>query len=303
MHTYPKAGQYTVTLTVTDSTGSEATRQSTVTVDPITVFAPQVVFHPSETYFPDDPNRFLQNSRLRWDKPDLNNSNCADEIMAAGSGYPARGVAELDASRLGSDALSPYVHKKTWGHPATGCQDDASLFVSSTDYPDALKTKVEDDAGFVLDLRDNNTIRAGNTRFDSTDPLAHPPLYTEYNEGPQGNYIIYWFFYPFNGWSEGTGNTSITGKDVITEKHEGDWEHIVVRLNAEGNAEEVAYYQHYCDPEIVPFPQQRRRAPTLLTWLPHTPSYIPHSEDMPHTRLRATLSRLLALKRGPLSIT
>jgi hypothetical protein len=39
----------------------------------------------------------------------------------------------------------------------------------------------------------------------------------------------------------------------VKEIHEGDWEHIVVNLDQNNSATEVAYYQHYCDAEVVPW--------------------------------------------------
>ena len=62
----------------------------------------------------------------------------------------------------------------------------------------------ERDEGFYLDLDDG--WRAGTA-------LDKDPAYFEFKSG---RYVIYWFFYAYSG--QGT-------------THEGDWEHIVVRLD------------------------------------------------------------------------
>ena len=95
-------------------------------------------------------------------------------------------------------------------------------------------------SGFVLNLKGSDpSDPATKKRYSGNNNLADVPVYYEYE--PQ-HYIIYWFFYPFNGWKNGT----------VNEFHEGDWEHIIVRLDANDRAKRVAYYQHYCDPTDDP---------------------------------------------------
>ena len=61
-------------------------------------------------------------------------------------------------------------------------------------------------------------------------------LYVDYR---QGRYIAYWIWYPYNSWRSNPG--------PITERHEGDWEHVTVKLDSfSGLMTTVGYYQHYC---------------------------------------------------------
>ncbi len=80
--------------------------------------------------------------------------------------------------------------------------------------------------GFFLDLDDD--WRKG------IDPSVNAtlPLYYSY---AKNRFIAYWFFYGFN-------NRSF-------DKHEGDWEKIVVSLKHGDKAKSVSYYQHYCKPD------------------------------------------------------
>ena len=73
--------------------------------------------------------------------------------------------------------------------------------------------------------------------------LAVAKCYVHVRRAPvpsEGWDIQYWFSYAYNG-------DITTGADF---EHEGDWEHITVRLDDDNLADEVAYYQHYCQPEI-----------------------------------------------------
>jgi len=47
--------------------------------------------------------------------------------------------------------------------------------------------------------------------------------------------IQYWFFYPYNG---------VMGSPPFTAEHEGDWEHVTVRISDDGNPIKVYYSAH-----------------------------------------------------------
>jgi len=80
------------------------------------------------------------------------------------------------------------------------------------------RTRESGEEGFFLDLRSGRE-RAGIG-------AAAPVLYYYV---PQ-RYIAYWFFYPYN--------------DGGIVDHDGDWENIVVQLDAQERPTEVAYYAH-----------------------------------------------------------
>jgi hypothetical protein len=96
-------------------------------------------------------------------------------------------------------------------------------------------------AGFYLDVKDkrHKGKKPSDTRRGAEYRNA-PPLYYEpkYKFG-QLTTVTYWFFHSFN--------------NRVRDKHEGDWEHIVVRLDRDGDAASVAYFNHLCPPFVYPW--------------------------------------------------
>ena len=237
-HTYASAGEKTVTLTVTDDFG--VSREKTVTITaglPAVVFnsSPIVYLHPEESYGPSDPNDFVRKSALWW-----SHNNCGD--------YRLKPVGLVAARLLGAGSGT-----QAYSHTA-GCDHDKGRFYawehttprdSGRDDP-ALKGE----EGFLLDLDD--PARVGNRNPEKVPtPMTYeykPPRDTNGNGIADSGYIVYWFFYPFNR----------PGGDQTGNQHEGDWEHIVVRLNGSGAPTQIAYYMHHCDPEINRMTDVRR---------------------------------------------
>lgn len=189
-----------------------------------TRYAPQVYLHPQEHEYPISASDFISDSRLRWS----HDSGCRDHAVDNADGSDASFEA-IDHFRLGFASFGD-----AYSHTANGsfCLHGSDVYLANqltrpTDgHPDRVTTGEE---GMFLDLR--NGARSGNTN------LATVPVYHEYNPG---RWIIYWLFY---GYNDGTAKFN----------HEGDWEHIVVRLDANDQATDVAYYRHDCEPEIVPW--------------------------------------------------
>jgi hypothetical protein len=85
--------------------------------------------------------------------------------------------------------------------------------------------------GFYLDLEDRRRSGASHTRA---------PAYYEYKPG---RWVIYWFFSAY---------------DQHDGAHEGDWEHIAVRLDSVGLGTQFAYYRHECAPRVFGRSQMKK---------------------------------------------
>ena len=102
---------------------------------------------------------------------------------------------------------------------------------------------------------------ADSARY-GTPPTATAPV-AAYDEYVPNHYIIYWFFHGFDANSQ----------------HEGDWEHIAVRLDATNSATSVAYYQHNCSPQSVTWSSVVRSGthPIVYSGLGSHASFAPRS--------------------------
>ena len=108
-------------------------------------------------------------------------------------------------------------------HPAPFCDHDNNSF-STADHTRPFDTLGAE--GFFLDFQ-------GDRRGALV--LEDVPVYYEYV--PNGRLIHYWFFFGYNNFDA-----------VVNQSHEGDWERISVRLNADNAATSVAFWNHggYC---------------------------------------------------------
>lgn len=219
-HVYKEAGEYDATVTTKSDCGAEASYTASVTVNPPVVYAPQVYLDPDEKYLPGDATAFIEGSRLRWDEPQYD--GCHDDTVSA---HPA-------PARLGAASPDPYTHSATavvrhWvilGHAFAHSCSAGRGRVAATD-KSSRHGKKEDNAGFVLD----------GVHASRSGDLSDAPVYAEYEPN---SWIIYWFFYPYNGWS------TLGGR--LVERHEGDWEHMVVQLDGRDHLIGTAYGQHEC---------------------------------------------------------
>lgn len=133
---------------------------------------------------------------------------CADH------GIASRG--QVDAVKLGGGG---YRHSTATGWPS--CNHNADSY-STTDYTRPRGGTVSGE-GFFLDL--DNAARTGTG--------TSAPVYYEYRAQ---QFVTYWFFFGFNN-----AITSVAD-------HEGDWERISIRLDANDRPMTIAYYAHtgYC---------------------------------------------------------
>ncbi len=248
-HTFPDAGEYVATLTVQTAAGCRRSATERFVVDPVTAYAPTVHLADGERYFPGDVNTFIANSTLEYRPQDNRTAavplSCLPTVLA--------GLGQVSAARLGgTGGAAPYVASRRQpilGVPGAPCPQTGTSMQSNGD-PSVVSKRVisptdhrDANDGMVLNPTDSPSLRAGI----QPGAAGQPPFYYEQTEPAGGaGAIIYWFFYPYNGWRGTGGVTALT-----TERHEGDWEHIVVHLGASGVASEVAYYQHSCAAEVI----------------------------------------------------
>lgn len=236
-HVYPKAGEYTPRLQMTTPAGCTASASVPVTADPVTTYAPTLYFHPKETYFPDKANTFLERSQLVvW-----RDKKCGGKkYLAAGSQARAAGKKQdrLASARLsGRAGGGPYVAGK-WKMKSRKRAPSVCVKVDGKARSNGSPTKEfvlrhndkwPTSSGFYLNLLNKPAWRKGS--------LDRARVYAKY---VPGKYVAYWFFSPYNLWNA----------NGIDEIHEGDWEHIAVRLDKSNRAYLSAFYQHTCKPKV-----------------------------------------------------
>jgi hypothetical protein len=131
---------------------------------------------------------------------------------------------EIDPRQLGVGATDPYHLIETVlahdQHRREVCQETGKVIYANDDPLLVAKTTERASNGMVLDLANKE---------DKTGSLG-APVYYEYK---QGKYVVYWFFYFFNGGiaQESPRSTRETGS---------------VKLDANNRAVRIAYYQHNC---------------------------------------------------------
>jgi PKD repeat protein len=221
-HTFQEAKPYQVTLTVTDQIGQKASTTKTVMVNPTRAYAPILYLHPEEKHFPMDPGDFIASSKLKWAHND-----CTDDDDRA---WSPLNVLALKQGQYTHQADFLSCLGKAVGHFGENYSSNqltAPAEAIKAGESNQLHVTPGRREGFYLDIPKNKQLGDKPTR---NQPYTNN-LYYEY---VQGKYIIYWFFYGYSG------------RDL--DEHEGDWEHIVVRLNEKDEATHVTYYQHFCDP-------------------------------------------------------
>lgn len=207
--------------------GKEIVGTKVDAMSPVYRYAPYVYLAKGERYFPGKASTFIQDSALVVDKPDSTSpdvrtgTSCKDEELAS------RG--NVDAYRLAGKRVPyttrAYNQKLDLSSNSLKCVFNGSV-IGTDDAPASVaKSKGRPTAtGFKLVLKDKG---------DYDGNLDGAPVYAVFSPG---QYISYWFFYDYNGWRQ-------LG---LTELHEGDWEHMRVKLDDHNKATGVEYFQHYC---------------------------------------------------------
>jgi hypothetical protein len=247
-HDYAFPGEYNVSLSVTNTCGRRATKTHKVTVDAPHTYAPQVWLAPTEDYYPANTADFLDESKLQWYRSQPLKHSCEYQDLTK--------YGQVAPSELSGKIGYAYPHSASSGlGDLLPCGDESSLLFHSTD--PALEVAAGKSgpvkcvgaacfgagSGFLLNYKGS---RHGAINKDRSVNVGKAPVYAEYaSPGGDHGYVIYWFFYPYNHWEYKTpiGN--------FYELHEGDWEHIVVRLGDNDKRTEVGYAVHECGVKIV----------------------------------------------------
>ena len=185
----------------------------------VAALAPVVYLHSSETSFPHDPDRFVLDSELRWN----HDGGCPDERLAGRGAIVHASLGHRDGryrARKADNALRRCRRVGRTFEPADHTRP----------FDDGSATGQE---GFFL----RHLGPPGGTRVGPW-PVLH--------EHVPGKWIVYWFFYARSAPVKVTVPvpTKLASRWIDTlGRHEGDWEHIAVRLRGETPVE-VAFYSH-----------------------------------------------------------
>lgn len=174
-------------------------------------YAPEVRLHPNEQYWPARViAHFLQNAELKWGKSRLTSTTLSDAEFG-----------EVEPWRLGLGSAI-----RSYNFPGCSGYDFFNAWELTRPYESGRAGCLGGQEGFFLNLNDD--FRPGEP-----NNLGNVPVYYEFLSG---RYVQYYFFY---------ANDDAQPGNLFD--HEGDWERIVVNLDANNQATHVAYYTHGCD--------------------------------------------------------
>ena len=181
--------------------------------DPVRLYAPELHLHPSDAYRPMDPTVFARHSNLKYAV-----SRCKDRHV--------HGLLDTvgELANLANGRYKARIGKHFCQQAKTKVATNRLTALPLFDKPGHVPKNRRE--GFFLNL--DNKWRGG------IDPSVNSTLPMYYSYKP-AHWIVYWLFYGYN--------------DRAGDKHEGDWEKVVIRLLPGGKASSAAYYQHYCHPD------------------------------------------------------
>jgi hypothetical protein len=223
----------------------------------ISDLAPLVYLHSGDVYRPGDPADYINNCRLRWSHA----AGCTDRTVAE--------IGSIRQPRLGQKQGEGNIHIPYTHNPIAQnntCTELRKTKFAASDYTrpydDGRGSDEDDDGipintsllsksfyereGFYLDLYDcedfpescdeslQESLRHGIPSVPGSSIYPGAPVFYEYRKG---EYITYWFFYPYDKFD----------LDLIipgSQEHEGDWERISIQLDADDEPHNVLYYTH-----------------------------------------------------------
>lgn len=199
--------------------------------DPVRCYAPLIHIHPDDDHLPMSAAEFIAGSRLKWSKnncPDKDDfdSTTPDPARLGSGGYvydPARELCDGTTQRpFSSNELTRPRMPLCAGETGEGTCKSSALGAANEGF--FLDPTSDAEARGMLNGASGEQIEAGEV-----------PAYYQYE--PR-RYIAYWFFWPYS--VPATGAAGAVGM-----AHQGDWEHIVVRLDAANEATAVEYFYHH----------------------------------------------------------
>ena len=195
----------------------------------VTDLAPVVYLHGQEQLLPTDPDRFVALSELKWN----HDGGCSDDRLARVGRIAPASLARGDGRYRGRKAKSL----------RSSCSRTGRTYAPPE---------------FTRPLDDRNTTGAEGFFLRYTGPAAGtasgpwPVLY----EYVPGKYVAYWLFYaqsrPVKVASSVIRRVGASRFLDTVGGHQGDWEHVTIRLDAIEQPLEVAFYSHGA-PRIRPW--------------------------------------------------
>lgn len=199
------------------------------TSDPVATFAPLVMLHPAELWFPSPVGSYLEHVSLWW----ADDENCPHAKIAS--------KAALRVDALGRGDF--YEHPRT----RRDCRPIPSVTFTPSDLTRPHHTgagrerSLDWGEGFYMEADPGDWRtgwRPGYDRLIKPDVPAYYETARERVNGDPGLRIAYWFFYPSSGstwlewWDQGEGEPRTWGRDRIHRT--GDWERVDVLLRRSG---------------------------------------------------------------------
>ena len=207
----------------------------------VEALAPVVYLHPEERLFPVAPDAFVTLSDLKWN----HDGGCPDRTLA--------GVAKIVPASLGRRD-GRYTGRKA-GPTYRRCARTGPSY-APPDFTRPLDDRnVTGDEGFFLRYTGP---AAGSTAGPWPVHYEHVP----------GRYVAYWFFYAESRpvkVGEGVIERVVASRWLDTlGTHQGDWEHVTIRLDGEQPVE-VAFYSHG-SPRILPWSAVEKEGGRLVVY-------------------------------------
>jgi len=176
--------------------------------------APVLYLHSDENEFPSSVDWYLQRVNLRFN----HDNGCGDEYVAGGP-LPSGMLPNFQHQKMTKNAL--------WYPPFYECVHTSSIVSSNLLNSNSWTT----DHHFFMQPPSADTHRGD---FNNQNWKVYSHSY------PSGSGIVieYWYFFPYNT------------TDYSSVNHEGDWEHITVKLNGDMNIDLIEYHYHGEDPLV-----------------------------------------------------